>query len=239
MSCSNKRRAAGNVRYALDNEGPYLIEEVRNGDGLTLGMAGDLFFGLLPDGIDQEADVPSEEDIEAALDGSGCPWSRRASCWTVNVTDRQPREVLVRAVPGGVRVTTVLTDWDEIAPNCAETLAQFLTGAQGGLRFARCELNERQAIVAGFAATETVDVDLAHALSGVAAGCELLAREAAALLRPKVAEIYRNIRRMPLRTTKATHSDVPAAAGRGKDSDPSEMKKGGDRQWLRWLKRSI
>ncbi len=110
------RELPGNVRYAIDADGPYLIEEVRGPDGLTLGAAGELFFGLLDRAAEPAA--PSEEAIEAALDGSGLAWSRRAAGWSVVVPGRQPREVLVSAAPGCARAAATLTDWDEVAATC-------------------------------------------------------------------------------------------------------------------------
>jgi hypothetical protein len=144
-----------------------------------------------------ESPPAADELIEVVLDGGGWPWSRRPSCWTVAVTPRLPREVLVSPAPGGARVTTTLTEWDEIAPACREALAAFLAVAETGLRIARCEIDERQARAVAFAAAESLDADLPHALLGVAAGCELMAREAEVLLRPEVAEMYLNCRRMP------------------------------------------
>jgi hypothetical protein len=215
-------RWPGNVRYTADAQGPYLIEEVRARDGLSIGGAGELFFGLLNDSADSEAETPSAEIIEAALDGSGFPWSRRASSWAVAVTERLPREVLVSPVPGGARVAAILTEWDEIAPVCWQALTGFLVAAQAGLRFARCEADEDHARVVAFAASATLDADLPHALLGVAAGCELLAREAAALLWPEVAEMYRICRRMP-GSGGQTQSDIPGATGRGKLHDARKM----------------
>jgi hypothetical protein len=213
-------RSPGNVRYTTDANGPCLIEEVRCQGGLTLGAAGEMFYGLRGDGDEADAEPPADEVIEAALDGCGFFWVRRASCWSVAVAARLPREVLVSAVPGGARVTTTLAEWDEITPRCREALAAFLVAAQGGLRFARCEIDERHARVVAFAAAGALDTDLAHALLGVAAGCELLAREATALLRPEVAEIYLDMRRMPLTEARQTPSDVPAATGREEFHDP-------------------
>jgi hypothetical protein len=208
----------GNLRYATDPAGPFLIGEVRAGGSLSDATERKRLLGPSP----VAAEPPPDEVIEAALDGSGFPWSRRASCWPVVVTERLPREVLMRPVAGGARAETVLAEWDDIAPVCAEALAEFLVGAQAGLRFARCELDERHARLVAFAAGDALDADLAHALLGVAAGCELLAREAAALLRPEVAENYLNCRRMPFGEAGQTRSDIPAAAGRGKLDDPRE-----------------
>ena len=108
------------------------------------------------------------------MDASGFTWSRRASSWAVTVRDRQPREVLVIAVPGGARAAAVLADWDEIAPICRDALAEFLVAAQAGLRFARCEMDERRVGIIGFAAAPSLDADLVHALLGVTTGCDLL-----------------------------------------------------------------
>ncbi len=125
-------------------------------------------------------------------------------------------------VPGGTRATAVLADWDEIAPVCRDALAEFLLAAQAGLRCARCELDERRASLVAFVATASLEVDLTHALLGVAAGCDLLAREATALLRPEIAEIYRTCRRMPSKGPAPTRSDTPLATGHGKLHDSSD-----------------
>jgi hypothetical protein len=137
-----------------------------------------------------------EETIEAVLDGAGWRWSRRATSWSVAVTERLPREVAILAAGDGVRVETTLAEWDEIPAICREALAEFLLAAQAGLRFARCELSDRQARLVSQVAADRLDEDLPHALLGVAAGCELLAREVAVLLRPDVAEIYLQRRRI-------------------------------------------
>jgi hypothetical protein len=189
-------RSPGNVRYTTDADGPYLIEEVRTPDGVTLGTAGELFRCL--SGEEDNAGVAAATDgaIEAALDGGGYAWSKRASSWSVAVA-RLPREVLVGPAPGGANVSATLAEWDEIMPSCAEALERFLVAAQAGLRFARCEKDEKRARLVGFAGAAALDTDLTHALLGVAMGCDLLAREAEALLRPEVAETYLNSRRMP------------------------------------------
>jgi hypothetical protein len=190
-------RSPGNVRYTTDADGPFLIEEVRTPDGVTLGTAGELFRGLSGNEDDAEATPADGEAIEAALDGAGFPWSKRASSWSVAVAARLPREVVVSPAAGGARVSATLAEWNEITPVCAEALERFLVAAQAGLRFARCEKDEKRARVVGFAVAAALDIDLVHAVLGVAMGCDLLAREAEALLRPEVAETYLNSRRMP------------------------------------------
>jgi hypothetical protein len=188
----------GNLRYAADAEGTFLLGEVRSADGEALDVSCARLLSLLDETCDPAAAPAPEEAIETALDGGGMAWSRRASSWPVTVKERLPRDVLVIPALGGARAETVLAEWDDVAPVCREALAGFALAAQAGLRFARCEIDDRRARLVAFAATERLDAELPHALLGVAAGCELLAREAAALLRPEVAEIYLDLRRITL-----------------------------------------
>src|SRR5262249_49811393 len=124
----------------------------------------------------------TDEAIEAVLEGAGWPWSRRNASWSVAVTPRLPREVRVVQARSGAKVETTRANWAELPEACREALREFLLAAQPGLRFARCELDEREARLVSHAAAERLDDELPQALLGVAAGCELLAREAAALL---------------------------------------------------------
>jgi hypothetical protein len=186
----------GNLRYATDADGTFLLGEVRSVDGESLDAARERLLRLLDEARDPATAPAPDEAIEAALDSSGLPWSRRASSCSVAFKDRLPREVVVVPVPGGARAESVLTEWDEIAPVCREALIGFLLAAQAGLRFARCEIDERHARIVAFAATERLDAELPHALLGVAAGCELMAREAEALLWTEVAEIYLDLWRI-------------------------------------------
>ena len=84
----------------------------------------------------------------------------------------------------------VLASWDQIGPREQLALAGFLCRAQAGLRFARCELNEKQALAAASLAAADVEAGLPHAVAAVLAATRLLAREAAALLNAEVAEGY-------------------------------------------------
>jgi hypothetical protein len=143
-----------------------------------------------PRPADCEGGPALEEAVDGVLDAAGWRWSRRAASWSVAVTERLPREVAIVAAGDGVRVETTLAEWDEIPAVCREALAEFLLAAESGLRLARCELGDRQARLVSQVAADRLDEDLPHALLGVAAGCELLAREAAVLLRLEVAEIY-------------------------------------------------
>jgi len=214
------RTLPGHLRYVSEAEETFLLGEVRNVDGLPFGAARERLLQILDETVADEA--PPDETIEAALDASGFAWTRRDASWAVVVRDRLAREVLVSPVCGGVRATAVLADWDDIASSCRDALAAFLVSAQAGLRCARCELDERRASIVALVATAGLEVDLTHALLGVAAGCDLLAREAASLLRPEVAEIYRTCRRMPSKGPAPTRSDIPAATGHGKFHDSSD-----------------
>jgi hypothetical protein len=150
---------------------------------------------LLLDGGETMQDEVTAEELETALESTGFTASRRQAGWSVSPPPRCPRELLLTIVPGGVRVNATLADWDEIDPISAAALAQFLCSAQAGLRFARCTLDERNARVMAFARASHLESDLPHALRAVATGCELLAREASALLRPELAEHYLAFRR--------------------------------------------
>jgi hypothetical protein len=131
-----------------------------------------------------------DEVIEEALTASGFAWTRRQAGWAVPARGALPRELSIERVPSGVRVAALLVSWDEAGPAEVEALACFLGRAQRGLRFARCELAERQARVAALVPAEEIESGLPDALGGVAAGAQLLAREAAALLVPALARAY-------------------------------------------------
>jgi hypothetical protein len=141
------------------------------------------------------SDVVTAEELETALESAGVSASRRHAGWSVSPPPRCPRDLLLTIVPEGVRVSAILADWDEIDPDSATALAQFLLSAQAGLRFARCALDERSAHVSAIARAGDLESELPHALRAVATGCELLAREASALLRPELAKHYLTFRR--------------------------------------------
>jgi hypothetical protein len=141
------------------------------------------------------SEAVTAEELETALESAGVIASRRQANWAVSPPPRCPRELLLTIVPEGVRVSAILTDWDVIDPVSATALAQLLCSAQAGLRFARCTLDERSAHITAFARAGDLESDLPHALRAVATGCELLAREASALLRPELAEHYLTFRR--------------------------------------------
>ena len=151
---------------------------------------------LLLERGDTIQDEVTAEELDTALESTGVSASRRQAGWSVSPPPRCPRELLLTIVPGGVRVSATLADWDEIDPVSAAALAQFLCSAQAGLRFARCTLDERNAHVISFARVTHLESDLPHALRAAATGCELLAREASALLRTELAEHYLAFRRL-------------------------------------------
>jgi hypothetical protein len=128
--------------------------------------------------------------VESALEEVGLPWRRRAEGWVVPAGASLPREITLRPLPGGLRVEAILLAWDELGEAELAALAWFLCRAQHGLRFARCELADRQARVAALVRVEELGSALPHALMGVATGTRLLAREVGALLLPELARAY-------------------------------------------------
>lgn len=134
--------------------------------------------------------VPTAEEVEAALDISGLAWCRREASWAVPAAGGALRELHVLRVPGGVRVEAVLVEWDEATPEACQALAQFLNAARDSLRHAHCETDASQARVVAHVEGTELESGLTHALLGVSAGCRFLAREARALLVPDMARHY-------------------------------------------------
>jgi hypothetical protein len=167
-------------------------------DGLEVAR---LELGRLTGSSPRTQAVPAPEAVEAALEGSGVPWCSRDEGWAVPATQARPWELRVRPVPGGVRVETILAEWDEEDPVEVAALARFLAAAQAALRFARCELGPHSTRVVSLAETSRLETDLPHSLRAVAAGCGLLVREVRALLVPEAARRY-----------LAFHAGMPASA---------------------------
>lgn len=195
----------GNFRYARMPSGDVtLLTEWSGGNVATpiedvqAQLAG-LLAAATPvseEGAGAGAGEEIEEALEAAIDASGLNWSRRETTWAVPATDGLPRELLVTRVPAGARVEAVLAEWTgDLGQDEAQALAELLSTAQAGVRFARCEMQDHSARAVSLAATETLDSDLTHSLMGVAAACRLLAREAEAVLVPEVARAYLDFHR--------------------------------------------
>jgi hypothetical protein len=183
----------GNLRYVRDRHGVALVAEARGlAGGAGLDEARERL-DRLPAGPPAAAE-PVAETLEAALEASGVTWSRREKEWAVPASERVPRELHVRAVPGGARVEAVLAEWDEVGGVEREALAEFLLAAHAGLRGARCELDGRGARVVSLAEADHLDAELVDSLMSVAVACRLLARAAAALLSPDVARAFLDFR---------------------------------------------
>jgi hypothetical protein len=180
----------GNLRYVVGPGGKVaLLGEVRSIDTPLVEAVQRLeqwLEGAEANGVE----APSEEAVEGALEGSGFAWSRREKGWAVPANETLPRELQITVEPRAVRIEAVLVEWDEVGAIEAQALAQFLLWAQGGLRFVRCELTEQSARLVAGADAAHLDDDLRHGLMGVAAGCRLLVREAAALLVPEAARLF-------------------------------------------------
>lgn len=131
-----------------------------------------------------------EERIDAALEAAGRVWKRREGAWIVPAGERLPREIRITTQGVRVRIEAILMSWDEIGADETLALSRLLCRAQFDLRFARCELDERQARIAALVEASVVERDLPDALSSVMAEIRLLAREVGLLLAPETARTY-------------------------------------------------
>jgi len=182
------RDLPGNLRYVPGLDHVQVLGELPGRAGDLRLDEGEARLGRWLDSTSIDTRMtPADEVVETVLETSGLAWSRRERGWAVPAAEHCPRELRIGAEPGLVRVEAVLADWDEIGVVEAEALARFLYQAQPGLRFARCELHERQARISSVIEAEHLETDLLHGLRGVAAGCRLLARETTALLVPEMA----------------------------------------------------
>jgi hypothetical protein len=192
----------GSFRYARDPRpslgAVLLVGELRRDgdDGPPEDQAVLSWLGRLGAG-DPPGGPPSEEALEDALNESGLGFLRRDSSWIAAALPGLTGGLAVSRVGDGARVEAVLATWDEIAPECAEALAEFLLAAQAGLRCARCELGTHAARAVAQVRTEDLGRHLIHSLRGVAVAARLLAREASALLVPQAAHIYLELRTRP------------------------------------------
>jgi hypothetical protein len=186
----------GNYRLARSGAGVLLLGDVETNEVPFEGV--DLHGGEPTPNADSAGDqVSLAERIEGALEASGFAWKRRERSWVVPAGGRLVREIEVVPVPAGVRVQSVLVGWDEIGPAEQEAIAWLLCRAQLGLRWARCEMDGREARVAALVATSRIDPGLTDSLAGVAAGSRLLAREVGALLAPELARAYLEFQGVP------------------------------------------
>jgi hypothetical protein len=131
-----------------------------------------------------------EERIDAALETTDRAWKRREGAWIIPASERLPREIRIAAQGDHVRIEAILMSWDEIGTDETRALDCLLHRAQFDLRFARCELDERQARIAAVVEASLVERDLPEALSSVVMGSRLLAREVGVLLAPQMARTY-------------------------------------------------
>jgi hypothetical protein len=131
-----------------------------------------------------------EERIDAALEAAGRIWKRREGAWIIPASERLPREIRITALGDHLRVEAILVSWDEIGADEMRALGRLLDRAQSDLRFARCQMDERQARIAAVVESSFLERDLPDALSSVMAGIRLLAREVGVLLMPEMARTY-------------------------------------------------
>jgi hypothetical protein len=128
--------------------------------------------------------------VESVLEDASLPCRRCELGWVIPVGGRRSCEVALVPTPGGLRVEAVLASWDDLGALERQALEHFLGRATMDLRLARCELRDRQAVVAVDLAAGDVEVNLPHAVGAVLTAGRLLAREVGALLRAEVAERY-------------------------------------------------
>jgi hypothetical protein len=132
----------------------------------------------------------TEEVVAGALESAGLPHKRREPGWVIPPGSQRLREVVLTPLAGGLRIESVLGSWDEVGPAEREAMARLLCRAQAQLRFARCELNDEQAVVAARLTAREIETGLPHAAAAILAAARLLSREVGALLLPEVAEGY-------------------------------------------------
>jgi len=150
---------------------------------------------------------PETDVVGAILDELGFAYKRREAGWYVQASARCPQEIsLTPTGNGGLRVEAVLASWEEIGDVEKLALARFLCRAQVGLRFARCELQDRQAVAAALLFAEEVESGLGDVLLAVQSAVGRVAREASALLAPDLAAAYVSF--------FSSGEETPNAAGR-------------------------
>lgn len=128
--------------------------------------------------------------IEATLDEAGRAWKRREPGWVVPAGVGCPAEVVVVPESGGLRVEAALASWDGLGADEREALGRFLARAGRSLGAARCEVEDKRALVWAHLDAPRVEAELAGALASVSSAAARLAREAAALATPEVARGY-------------------------------------------------
>src|SRR5262249_49140389 len=121
---------------------------------------------------------------------TGLGWKRRETRWALPAGGALPREIHLTPEGDGLRVETILLEWDETGEAEIEAIARLLCRAQLGLRFARCRLHPGQAAVTAHIEGRHLAEALADGVGGVMAGARLLAREVAALLEPGAARAF-------------------------------------------------
>lgn len=132
---------------------------------------------------------PTEEAVEAALDGTRLTWTRTDAAWTAT-PEGEPCQMKLTRAPGGVCLAATVAEWDQLGEAEQRALAHFLTAAQAGLRCARCELTAHEARIVARVGGDHLDEDLAQGLAGVTTGCHILRFAIRALLDPETAARY-------------------------------------------------
>jgi hypothetical protein len=181
---------AGNLRYALQGERVWRVDEIRTPDvGLFYDQACARLLGRLlaaPGGT-----AVDDRLVEAVLAGSGLPWSKRDAAWVVPAASGRPQEIRVSLSNQGVRVEAVLSSWTRISTAGRQAVADFLCRSQFGFRFCRAAMDDTSVrVVSSVEDVEFAEAELLDALGSVEVSCRLLAHEPLALLSEELAEAY-------------------------------------------------
>jgi len=140
--------------------------------------------------------APDDEQVETALAEAGFAFARRDEAWIVPTSSGQACEIVVRTLPGGALVYAAFppaaeSGEEELETTSSAAVQEYLCRAQGGLRFARCELEGSALRIASRAEVEFLESDMRHAVCAVATACELLLPQIRALrAEPALARAY-------------------------------------------------
>jgi hypothetical protein len=182
---------AGNLRYGSpDGRSVIFVGEVRVAHAQAAADLSAALEAPVDTDVRPATGADCNEQVAEALEQAGLAGRPHEDGWVVPAAGRLPRALAVTPGAWGLRVDAVLIEWDEIGATQREALARLLCGAQLGLRFCRGELLPDKARLTALVEGRHLDGALADTLGGVAAGCRLLAQEAAALLAPDAARAY-------------------------------------------------
>lgn len=143
--------------------------------------------------VDQDpldrTDPPDEDVIETALAGLDQSWSRRERLWVISM----PRSatLLVEAVSGGVVVRAELATFEQLPPDVAETITQFLNDSLSRFPDVRAAWSSSSVSLERFVPLIDLDEQFVAAVPRVADVRRRLSSPVQALLAPRLSAEYR------------------------------------------------